>query len=328
MRAVQVERFGGPEVLTVREVDPLVPGPGQALVDVAASGVNFIDVYHRTGHYPNPLPFTPGSEGAGTVSAVGPGVTEVRAGDRVGWLNVLGSYAEQAVVPADRLIPLPDAVDVETAAASLLQGITAQYLVRSTYPVRAGDDVLIHAAAGGMGLLLTQLVKHLGGRVVGTASTPEKAGLARKAGADLVVGYDEAADAVREFTDGRGVAVAYDGVGASTFETSLSSLRPRGYLVSYGSASGPVPAVEPLRLTAAGSVFLTRPSLGHYIADREEHVQRAAEVLGWLADKTLTVHVTGRYPLDEAGRAHEDLEARRTTGKLLIVPQRVTRPAR
>lgn len=320
MRAVQVERFGGPEVLTVRDVQAPQPGPGEAVVDVAASGVNFTDVYHRTGHYPNPLPFTPGSEGAGMVSAVGPGVTDVRVGDRVGWVNVIGSYAEQAVVPADRLIPLPDGVDAETAAATLLQGLTAQYLVRSTYPVRPGDDVLVHAAAGGMGLLLTQLVKHLGGRVLGTASTPEKAGLARVAGADVVVGYDDVPATVREFTAGKGVAVAYDGVGASTFEASLSSLRPRGYLVSYGSASGPVPPVEPLRLAQAGSVFLTRPTLGHYIAARHELTERADEVLGWIVDGTLNVHVTGRYPVAEAARAHEDLEGRRTTGKLILVP--------
>jgi NADPH2:quinone reductase len=320
MRAVQVQRFGGPEVFTVVTVDPLRPGPGEAVVDVAASGVNFIDVYHRTGHYPNPLPFTPGSEGAGTVSAVGPGVTGVRVGDRVGWANVLGSYAEQAVVPVDRLIPLPGGVDPETAAASLLQGMTAQYLVRSTYPVRPGDTVLIHAAAGGMGLLLTQLVTHLGGRVIGTASTPAKADLARSAGAEVVVGYDDVPAAAREFTGGEGVAVAYDGVGASTFEATLASLRPRGYFVSYGSASGPVPPVEPLRLTGAGSVFFTRPSLGHYMATRDEFLQRAGEVLGWLADGTLKVHVGGRYPLDDVARAHEDLEARRSTGKLLIVP--------
>jgi NADPH:quinone reductase len=322
MRAVRVERFGGPEVLTVGEVDTPRPGPGQAVVDVAASGVNFIDVYHRTGHYPNALPFTPGSEGAGTVSAVGPDVTAVRVGDRVAWATVLGSYAEQAVVPANRLVTLPDAVSDETAAASMLQGMTAQYLVRSTYPVRPGDNVLVHAAAGGMGLLLTQVVKHLGGRVVGTASTPAKAALAREAGADLVVGYDDVPAAVREFTGGEGVAVVYDGVGADTFEASLASLRPRGYLVSYGSASGPVPPVEPLRLSQAGSLFLTRPTLVHYIAADDEMRARAAEVLGWLTDGTLTVRITGRYPLDEAAKAHEDLEGRRTTGKLLIVPKR------
>lgn len=320
MRAVRVERNGGPEVLTVREIDPPKPEPGEVLIDVAASGVNFADVYQRTGLYQVPLPFTLGQEGAGTVSAVGADVRGVAVGDRVGWTSVNGSYAEQAVVPADRVVPLPDGVAPEIAAAVLLQGMTAQYLVRSTYPVQPGDDVLVHAAAGGMGLLLTQIVKSLGGRVIGTASTPEKAERARAAGADLVVGYDEVVDAVREFTDGGGVAVAYDGVGAATFEASLASLRVRGYLVTFGNASGPVPAVEPLRLMQAGSVFMTRPTLVHYLRDRAELLQRAGEVLGWVTDGTIDVQITGRYGLDEAGRAHDDLESRRTTGKLLIVP--------
>jgi NADPH2:quinone reductase len=320
MRAVRVERNGGPEVLTVREIDPPKPEPGEVLIDVAASGVNFADVYQRTGLYQVPLPFTLGQEGAGTVSAVGADVRGVAVGDRVGWTSVNGSYAEQAAVPADKVVPLPDGVDPQTAAAALLQGMTAQYLVRSTYPVRPGDDVLVHAAAGGVGLLLTQIVKHLGGRVIGTASTPEKAERARAAGADLVVGYDDVVDAVREFTDGDGVAVAYDGVGAATFDASLASLRTRGYLVTFGNASGPVPAFEPLRLMQAGSVFVTRPTLVHYLRDRAELLDRAEEVLGWVADGTIDVQVTGRYPLEEAARAHEDLEARRTTGKLLIVP--------
>src|SRR4051812_17953607 len=240
MRAVVVSAVGGPEVLAVGERGDPRPGPGEAVGALAASGVNFIDVYHRTGHYPNDLPFTPGVEGAGTVSAVGPGVTAVRVGDRVGIVNTLGTYAERLVAPAERLLPLPAGVEPETAAAGLLQGLTAQYLVRSTYPVRAGDTALVHAAAGGMGLLLTQVIKHLGGRVIGTASTPEKAALAREAGADLVVGYDETVDAVRYLTEGEGVAVGCDGVGADTFDATLQSLRPRGYFVSYGSASGPV----------------------------------------------------------------------------------------
>jgi NADPH2:quinone reductase len=307
-------------VLTVREIDPPKPEPGEVVIDVAASGVNFADVYQRTGLYQLPLPFTLGQEGAGTVSAVGADVRGIALGDRVGWTSVNGSYAEQAAVPADRVVSLPDGVDTETAAAVLLQGITAQYLVRSTYPVRPGDDVLVHAAAGGVGLLLTQIVKYLGGRVIGTASTPEKAERARAAGADLVVGYDEVVDAVREFTDGDGVAVAYDGVGAATFEGSLASLRTRGYLVTFGNASGPVPAFEPLRLMQAGSVFVTRPTLVHYLLDRAELLERADEVLGWVADGTIDAQITGRYGLDEAARAHEDLEARRTTGKLLIVP--------
>jgi NADPH:quinone reductase len=320
MRAVRVERNGGPEVLTVREIDPPKPEPGEVVIDVAASGVNFADVYQRTGLYQMPLPFTLGQEGAGTVSAVGADVRGVVVGDRVGWSSVNGSYAEQAAVPADRVVPLPDRVDPETAAAVLVQGMTAQYLVRSTYPVRPGDDVLVHAAAGGVGMMLTQIVKHLGGRVIGTASTPEKAERARAAGADVVVGYDDIVDAVRDFTDGEGVAVAYDGVGAATFDASLASLRIRGYLVTFGNASGPVPAFAPLRLMQAGSVFVTRPTLVHYLRDRAELLERAEEVLGWVADGTIDVLVSGRYALDEAARAHEDLEARRTTGKLLIVP--------
>jgi NADPH:quinone reductase len=320
MRAVRVERNGGPEVLTVREIDPPKPEPGEVVIDVAASGVNFADVYQRTGLYQVPLPFTLGQEGAGTVTAVGADVRGVAVGDRVGWSSVNGSYAEQAAVPADRVVPLPDRVDPETAAAVLVQGMTAQYLVRSTYPVRPGDDVLVHAAAGGVGMMLTQIVKHLGGRVIGTASTSEKAERARAAGADLVVGYDDVVDAVRDFTDGEGVAVAYDGVGAATFDASLASLRIRGYLVTFGNASGPVPAFAPLRLMQAGSVFVTRPTLVHYLRDRAELLERAEEVLGWVADGTIDVLVSGRYALDDAARAHEDLEARRTTGKLLIVP--------
>ncbi|MDT4986824.1 MAG: NADPH:quinone reductase [Micromonosporaceae bacterium] len=320
MRAVRVERNGGPEVLEIRKVQDPMPGDGEVLVDLAASGVNFIDVYERTGLYPVPLPFTPGQEGAGTVSAVGPGVAGFAVGDRVGWTNVRGSYAERAVVAADRLVGLPDGVDAATAAALLLQGMTAQYLVRSAYPVRPGDDVLVHACAGGVGLLLTQIVKDLGGRVVGTASTPEKAELARGAGADLVVGYDEVPDAVRDFTAGRGVAVVYDGVGAASFDASLASLAIRGTLVSFGNASGPVPPVDPLRLSRAGSIQFTRPTLAHYLRDRAELLERAGEVLGWVTDGTVTVHIGGRYPLAEAGRAHADLEGRRTTGKLILVP--------
>jgi NADPH2:quinone reductase len=320
MRAVRVERNGGPEVLTVREVEAPKPAPGEVVVDLAASGVNYIDTYERTGLYPVPLPFTLGQEGAGTVSSVGADVRDIAVGDRVCWATVRGSCAEQAVVAAERIIPLPDDVDATLAAAALLQGMTAQYLVRTTYPVRPGDDVLVHAAAGGVGLLLTQVVKHLGGRVVGTVSTPEKAELARAAGADLVVGYDEVPDAVRAFTGGEGVAVAYDGVGAATFDGSLASVRPRGWLVSFGNASGPVPPLDPLRLSRAGSIFFTRPTLAHYLRDRAELLERAGEVLRWIGDGTLKVHIGGRYPLDQAGRAHQDLEGRRTTGKLLLVP--------
>jgi NADPH2:quinone reductase len=319
MKAVVIDRFGGPEVLQLNDVRAPEPGPGQALVRLAASGVNYVDVYHRTGHYPNPLPFTPGTEGAGTVAAVGPDVTEVRVGDRVAWTTVPGSYAEEAILPADRLVSIPDGIDVETAAAVLLQGMTAHYLVRDSYRVTAGETYLVHAAAGGMGLLLTQLIKHLGGQVIGTTSRPEKEKLAREAGADVVVTYDDAVDAVREATGGAGVPAIYDGVGASVFETNLASIRRRGTFVSYGSASGPVPPIDPGRLSAAGSIFFTRPTLAHFIVTREELLARANDVFTWVRDGTLTVRVSQRYPLDQARTAHEDLEARRTTGKLLLV---------
>jgi NADPH2:quinone reductase len=320
MRAVRVEEYGGPDAMVVRDVEAPQPGPGEVVVDVAAAGVNFIDVYHRTGHYPNGLPFTLGSEGAGTVAAVGEGVTDVRPGDRVAWSGPLGSYAEQALVPAGAVVPVPDGLDLEVAAAALLQGMTAQYLVRSTYRVGNGDAVLVHAAAGGVGLLLTQLVSHLGGRVLATVSTPTKAKLAREAGAEVVVEYDALPDAAKQFTGGKGVDVAYDGVGAATFEATLASLRRRGTFVSYGSASGPVPPVDPLRLSGAGSLFFTRPRLADHVAERAELLERAQEVLGWIADGTLHVRISARYPLDNAGAAHEALEGRRTTGKVLLVP--------
>jgi NADPH2:quinone reductase len=318
--AIVVEAYGGPEVLVLRDREPPAPGPGELLVDVSASGVNFVDVYHRLGRYPNPLPFTPGAEGAGMVSAVGADVADLQPGDRVGWAVGTGSYAEQAVVAAERAVPLPDDVDDETAAAVLLQGMTAHYLVHDSYRVRPGDTVLVHAAAGGMGLLLTELVKHLGAKVVGTASSPEKRQLARDAGADLVVGYDDVPDAAKEFTGGVGVAAVYDGVGRDTFDASLASLRVRGSFVSYGSASGPVPPVDPLHLSAAGSVFFSRPTLAHFVADRAELLARARDVFGWVASGALTVRVSHRYPLGEAAQAHRDLEARRTTGKLLLLP--------
>ncbi|MFP5335492.1 MAG: quinone oxidoreductase family protein [Actinomycetes bacterium] len=322
MKAVVVNRTGGPEVLEVADRPTPDPGPGQVLVDVAAAGVNFIDIYFRSGAYPAPTPFVLGSEGAGRVSAVGPDVDGVAIGDRVAWAMVTGAgYAEQVLVPADRLVPVPDSVDDQTAAASMLQGMTAHYLTRSTYPVQPGDDVLVHAAAGGMGLLLTQLVTLAGGRVIGTTSTPEKADLAREAGAaEVLVGTVDVAAEVRRLTDGRGVAVVYDGVGATTFDASLASLRRRGMMVLYGAASGPVPPFDPQTLNAKGSLFLTRPSLAHYIETREELLERAGDVLGLVASGRLAVRVGGRYGLDQAGRAHADLAARRTTGKLLVVP--------
>ncbi|ADG89274.1 quinone oxidoreductase [Thermobispora bispora] len=319
MHAIVVSTYGDSSVLDYTERPDPQPGPGEVVVDVAASGVNFIDVYHREGRYPLPLPLIPGSEGAGTVTAVGPGVTDIVPGDRVAWAGVIGSYASKAVIPAERAVLLPDGVSAELAAAVMLQGMTAHYLTHSTYAIKQGDDVLIHAAAGGMGLLLTQMAKLRGARVIGTVSTPEKEKLARQAGADEVIGYEDFAAKVKEIT-GSGVHVVYDGVGAATFEGSLASLRPRGLLALYGAASGPVPPFDPQRLNAAGSLFLTRPSLNHYIATREELLWRAGDVLGWVASGALKVHISQRYPLAEARRAHDDLQARRTTGKLLLIP--------
>ncbi|MEU8268210.1 quinone oxidoreductase [Sphaerisporangium sp. NPDC049002] len=320
MHAIVVSTPGGSSALEYKQVPDPVPGPDDVLVDVAASGVNFIDVYHREGRYPLQAPFGVGSEGAGTVTAVGENVTDIAAGDRVGWQGVLGSYAEKVVVPAARTIPLPDDLPFEPAAAVILQGLTAHYLTHSTYAVNTGDDVLIHAAAGGMGLLLTQMVKLRGGRVIGTVSTEEKAKPAREAGADDVIPYEDFAEAARELTGGQGVHVVYDGVGAATFEGSLASLRQRGLLALYGAASGPVPPFDPQRLNQGGSLFLTRPTLAHYAVTREELLGRADDVLGWVASGALKVHISGRYPLADASKAHDDLEGRRTTGKLLLIP--------
>ncbi|MFF5210630.1 quinone oxidoreductase family protein [Streptosporangium sp. NPDC000396] len=319
MRAIVVSATGGPEVLTYTDHPDPVPNPGEVAVDVAASGVNFIDVYHRMGRYPLPLPFVPGNEGAGTVTAVGEDVTGVSVGDTVAWSGVMGSYAEKAVVPASQLLAVPEGVTAEVAAAVTLQGLTAHYLTHSTYEVKPGDDVLVHAAAGGMGLLLTQIAKLRGARVIGTVSTEEKEKLARQAGADEVLRYSGFADAVRDLT-GSGVHVVYDGVGATTFDESLSSLRPRGMMALYGQASGPVPPVDPQLLNQRGSLFLTRPTLTHYIATREELAWRASDIFGWVASGRLKVHISHRYPMAEAARAHEDLEARRTTGKVLLLP--------
>lgn len=322
MRAVVVTTPGGPDVMEVVDRPTPEPGPGEVLVDVAAGGVNFIDTYHRSGAYPLPAPFVVGSEGAGRVVATGTGVRDVRVGDRVAWAMVPGTgYAEQAVVPADRLVPVPDDVDDETAAAVLLQGMTAQFLTRSTFPVSAGDDVLVHAAAGGVGLLLTQMASAAGARVIGTTSTPDKAALAREAGAAEIVPADaDLAAEVRRITGGRGVDVVYDGVGRATFDAGLDCLRPRGMMVLFGAASGPVPPLDPQVLNAKGSLFLTRPSLVHYTAERAELLERAGDVLELVRTGRLAVRIGGRYRLAEARRAHEDLEGRRTTGKLLVLP--------
>jgi NADPH:quinone reductase len=320
MEAVQVAAHGGPEVLTLTDLPVPVPGPGEVLVRLSTAGVNFVDIYQRGGLYKVRLPLVLGTEGAGVVEAVGPGVTAPAVGDRVVSNNLAGGYAQYAVTPASRTLPIPEGVTEEQAAAVLLQGMTAHYLLQDSFPVRAGDTVLVHAAAGGMGLLLTQLATSLGARVIGTVSTPEKEKLARAAGAAEVIGYDGVADRVRELTGGTGVAVAYDGVGRDTFDASLASLRVRGTLVLYGYASGRPAPFDVNRLQAGGSLSLTRPSLGHFVAADEELRRRADDVLRWVADGTLKVTVGGRYPLAEAARAHADLESRRTTGKLLLIP--------
>ncbi|MFD1940089.1 quinone oxidoreductase family protein [Nonomuraea mangrovi] len=319
MHAIVINAQGGPEVLEYAEHPDPVPGPGEVLIDVAASGVNFIDVYHRAGTYPLDLPSPIGSEGAGTVAAVGEGVEDVAVGDTVAWVNVLGSYAEKAVVPASKVVPVPSGVPAELAAAAMLQGMTAHFLTHSVYELKAGDVMLVHAAAGGMGQLLTQIGKLKGATVLATVSSDAKEKLAREAGADQVFRYDGFADAVREAVPA-GVDVVYDGVGATTFDGSLASLRRRGLMVLYGAASGPVPPMDPQVLNRSGSLYLTRPSLVHFIAERDELLWRAADLFGWLAAGELTINISERYPLAEAARAHEDLQARRTTGKLLLIP--------
>ena len=314
MRAAVVTRFGGPDVLEVRDEPEPAGGDGVLLVAPEAIGVNYRDIYEREGRYGGETPLIAGVEGAGSV------VDGPSEGERVAWLAAPGSYAERVAVPAEQAVPVSDDVSTETAAAVLLQGVTAQYLTTSVYPVQAGDDVLVHAAAGGVGLLLTQLAIQLGARVIATTSGGEKAELAREAGADEVIGYEGFADRVRELTGGAGVAAVYDGVGQATFDDSLASLRPRGTMVLFGAASGPVPPFDPMRLEHGGSLFVTRPGLRHYTAKREELLARGTDVLGRVADGSLSVRIGGRYPLDQARRAQEDLAARATTGKLLLVP--------
>lgn len=323
MRAIQISSAGGPDVLTPVELPDPQAGPGTLLVEVAAAGINYIDTYQREGIYPMPLPYVPGLEGAGRVRAVGEGVTEFAVGDRVAWAENLGSYAELVAVAADKAVSVPDAVADDAAVGALLQGMTAHFLVTDCHPVQPGEDVLVHAAAGGVGLLLTQLATARGARVIATVSTAEKEELARGAGAAEVIRYtevDDLAAAVRGLTGGEGVRVAYDSVGATTFDASLAALRRRGMLVLFGASSGPVPPVDPQRLNAAGSLFLTRPKLFDYNATREELTARAAAVYSAVADGTLDVRIGHRYPLDQARTAHEDLQARRTTGKLLLIP--------
>jgi NADPH2:quinone reductase len=322
MKAVIVTRPGGPEVLEVAEIEEPKPGPGEILVDVATAGVNFMDIYAREGRAPygRDTPFVLGFEGAGTVGAVGPEVTGIAVGDRVAWTGVPHSYAERVVVPAERAVPVPPRVDLETAAAVMLQGCTAHYLASSTWPVRAGTVAVVHAAAGGVGQLLTQIVRLRGGVVVATTSGGPKADEAREAGAQHVAGYGDYLDVVREVTGGAGADVVYDGVGRATFDDSLRAPRRRGMLVLYGAASGPVPPVDPLRLQTGGSLYLTRPTIGDYLATREELVGRTDELFAWIAEGKLRVRLGGVHPLAEARQAHEDLAGRRTTGKLLLTP--------
>lgn len=320
MRAIQVTEHGGPDVLALIDAPTPEAGDGQIVVDIAAAGLNYIDTYQRSGLYPLETPFILGMEGAGTVRAVGAGVESVSVGDRVAWKEGLGSYAESVAIDAAEAVPVPEGVADDLAAAAILQGITAHYLATSTYPVQDGDWVVVHAAAGGVGQLLTQIVKLRGGHVLATTSTPEKAELATAAGADKVVTYDQMLDAAKELTNGAGVAAVYDGVGASTFDDSLAALRIRGTMALYGAASGPVPPLDPQRLNRGGGLFLTRPTLAHYTRDRAELTWRTDEIFGWIADGTLSVQIGQRYPLAEAAQAHRDLEARKTTAKSLLIP--------
>jgi NADPH2:quinone reductase len=299
-----------------------VPKANEVVVKLAASGINFIDVYHREGRYKVPLPFTPGQEGAGTVTAVGADVTSVKVGDRVAWCHLLGAYAEYSVVVADRLVPIPAGVTDQQAAAAMLQGMTAQYLAYDTYPLKRGETALVHAAAGGVGLLLTQMAHNIGARVIATVSTDEKAKLAREAGADDIILYTQAdfEAETKRLTDGKGVDVVYDSVGKTTFEKGLNILRPRGMMVLYGGSSGAAPAIDPIILTQKGSLYLTRPSLGNYVATREDLVARSSAVFGMITSGKLKLRIEYTYPLSEAQQAHRDLEGRKTTGKLLLLP--------
>jgi len=320
MHAIIARETGGPEVLEYTGTALPQPGPGQLRFRVAATGVNFIETYQRQGIYPLPFPWTPGAEASGVVDALGEGVTGFAVGDRIATAEASACYAEYAVVDADKALPVPDGLDLETAAALPLQGMTAHYLATSSFPATEGTTALVHAGAGGVGLLLIQLLKARGARVITTVSTAEKADLARGAGADLVVDYPDFATQARQFTDGRGVDVVYDGVGRDTFDSSLESLRIRGSLILFGAASGPVPPVDPQRLNQGGSLFLTRPTLGHYLLDAVERRWRSGEVFGAAADGTLSVRIGARYPLSRAADAHRDLAARRTTGKVLLIP--------
>ena len=322
MNSIRVHKTGGPEVLRIEELPDPAPGPGELVVNIEAIGVNFIEIYQREGLYTVPRPFTPGSEAAGTVRALGSGVTEFRVGDRVVSQSMRGAYASRTVVPADRAVRIPDGVSTKVAAAAFLQGLTAHYLATSTYPLKAGESCLVHAAAGGVGLLLCQIAKMRGAFVIGTASTPEKLDLAREAGADEMINYttrDFVAE-VKRITNDVGVAVVYDSVGRTTFDASLNALRRRGMLALFGQSSGPVPPVDPQILNRKGSLFLTRPTLNDYLATRDELVQRSNELFGWLKEGKLRVRIGAEFPLVRAADAHRALASRKTTGKVVLIP--------
>jgi NADPH:quinone reductase len=322
MKAIRIHNHGGPEVLTYDDVAVPEPMAGEARVKVEAIGVNFIDIYHRTGLYPLKTPFTLGMESAGVVDAVGEGVTDVKIGERVAYAMIPGSYAEYAIVPAARLAPLPAFIDAKTAAAIMLQGMTAHYLTRSTYALKKADTALVHAAAGGVGLMLVQVAKMLGARVIGTVSTEAKAELAKQAGADEIIVYTQSdfLVEVKRITNGKGVHVVYDSVGATTFDKSLDCLKPRGTLVLFGQSSGPVAPFDPGKLAAKGSLFLTRPSLAHYTLDRAELLQRSGELFDWIQAGKLKPRIDNILALKDAAAAHRLLEGRKTTGKLVLIP--------
>jgi len=322
MKAIVIKKHGGPEVMDYQDVEKPVPKPGEALVKLAAIGINYIDVYHRTGLYPLPLPAVIGTEGAGRVDAVGPGVSEFAVGDEVAYAMKPGAYAEYAIVPAAQLVKLRAGIDSKQGAAAMLQGMTAHYLTATTYPLKKGDAALVHAAAGGVGLLLIQMAKRVGARVFGTVSTEAKAQLAREAGADEVIFYskEDFEQEVKRLTNGRGVQVVYDSVGKDTFLKSLNCLAPRGMLALFGQSSGPVSAFDASLLAKGGSLFLTRPSLANYTATREELSWRAGEVLSWVKNGTLRLRISGTFALKDAAEAHRQLEGRKTTGKILLIP--------
>jgi NADPH:quinone reductase len=322
MKAIQIKQTGGPEVLQLADLPVPQPKPNEAVVKIAASGVNFIDTYQREGRYQVPLPFVLGQEGAGAVTSVGAGVQSVKPGDRVAWAGVLGSYAEYAAVPAERLVPIPQGVSDQQAASAMLQGMTAHYLIHDTFPLKRGQTALVQAAAGGVGLILVQMAHNIGARVIATVSTEEKAKLAREAGADEVILYTHAdfEAETKRLTGGKGVDVVYDGVGKTTFEKGLNVLRPRGMMVLFGGSSGAVPPFDLIQLSQKGSLFVTRPTLGHYTATTEELRARSSAVFKMIAEGRLKLRIEHTYPLADAQQAHRDLEGRKTTGKLLLIP--------